>query len=157
MPEVWRVEKERATPAWHGAECALSEFPAQELRVNIMELGRILAERSARGVSKRQFAALVERVSAIEEQMRQLSQGRGIEKTTGVCGGAARIVRSRIPVWLLESLRRQGASDAVLLCSYPTIEAADLANAWSYVAANKHEIDAAIDAESRIEAEAAQD
>ncbi|OYW31276.1 MAG: hypothetical protein B7Z47_01545 [Chthoniobacter sp. 12-60-6] len=71
-----------------------------------------------------------------------------------MCGGAARIVRSRITVWMLESLRRQGATDSVLLDSYPTINAADLVNAWAYVAMNKEEIDAAIQDEERIEAEA---
>ena len=30
----------------------------------------------------------------------------GIEKTPGVCGGAACIVRTRIPVWVLENYRR---------------------------------------------------
>lgn len=65
----------------------------------------------------------------------------GIEKTAGVCGGAARIVRTRIPVWVLEQARRLGASEAGLLRCYPTLRAEDLANAWSYVRRRRTEIE----------------
>jgi len=65
----------------------------------------------------------------------------GIETTPGVCGGEARIVRTRIPVWVLEQARRLGASDAVLLRSYPTLRAEDLANAWTYVCSHRDEIE----------------
>ena len=57
----------------------------------------------------------------------------GIESRPGVCGGEACIVRTRIPVWLLEQARRLGATEADLLRSYPTLRAADLVNAWNYV------------------------
>lgn len=65
----------------------------------------------------------------------------GIEFQPGVCGGSARLVRTRLPVWLLESLRRQGATDAALLAAYPTIHAEDLANAWAYARAHRDEMD----------------
>lgn len=65
----------------------------------------------------------------------------GIEKTTGVCGGAARIVRTRIPVWVLEQARRLGTSEADILRCYPTLRAEDLANAWSYVRRRRAEIE----------------
>ncbi len=65
----------------------------------------------------------------------------GIETTPGVCGGEARIVRTRIPVWVLEQARRLGASDEVLLRSYPTLRAEDLANAWAYVRSHRDEIE----------------
>ncbi len=65
----------------------------------------------------------------------------GIEITPGVCGGEPRIVRTRIPVWLLEQARRLGARDAELLQSYPTLRAEDLANAWAYVRSHLNEID----------------
>ncbi len=61
-------------------------------------------------------------------------------KTPGVCGGAARFIRTRIPVWLLEGLRRDGASDGELLQTYPQLTANDLTQAWAYVEANKEEI-----------------
>lgn len=68
----------------------------------------------------------------------------GIEKTPGVMGGDACIRQSRIPVWLLVSLRRQGASEAYLLEDYPTLTAADLVNTWLYAEAYPEEIAAAI-------------
>ncbi len=65
----------------------------------------------------------------------------GIQSTRGVCGGAARIVRTRIPVWVLEQARRLGMSEADLLRAYPTLRAEDLANAWAYVRSHREEID----------------
>lgn len=65
----------------------------------------------------------------------------GIEKTLGVCGGSACIVRTRIPVWLLVEARNAGASEAHLLSSFPALRAEDLLNAWAYYRANKEEID----------------
>src|SRR4051794_10483187 len=65
----------------------------------------------------------------------------GISSTPGVSGGDACIVRTRIPVWLLEQLRRQGATDAELLAAYTQLRAEDLANAWAYVRVNRDEIE----------------
>lgn len=65
----------------------------------------------------------------------------GIESTPGVCGGEPCIVRTRIPVWVLEQARRLGSSEADLLRGYPTLRAEDLTNAWAYVRAHRDEID----------------
>ena len=65
----------------------------------------------------------------------------GIESTPGVSGGEPRIVRTRIPVWVLEQARRLGVTEADLLRSYPTLRAEDLAHAWAYVRAHRPEID----------------
>ncbi|HVS72881.1 MAG TPA: DUF433 domain-containing protein [Phycisphaerae bacterium] len=65
----------------------------------------------------------------------------GIESDPAVCGGDARIIRTRIPVWVLERARRGGVSERELLEDYPTLRAQDLANAWAYVEANRAEID----------------
>ncbi len=65
----------------------------------------------------------------------------GVESTTGVCGGEPCIVRTRMPVWLLEHARRLGTSEADLLRAYPTLRAEDLSNAWSYVRSHRREID----------------
>ncbi len=65
----------------------------------------------------------------------------GIESVPGVCGGEPCVVRTRIPVWLLEQARRLGSSEADLLQSYPTLRAQDLANAWNYVRSHRDEID----------------
>ena len=65
----------------------------------------------------------------------------GIDSTPDVCGGEPCITRTRIPVWLLEQMRRLGARESDILCSYPTLRAADLINAWAYVEWHKSEID----------------
>ena len=65
----------------------------------------------------------------------------GIEKTPGVVGGAACVVRTRIPVWALENYRQLGWSEARVLENYPTLRAADLVNAWAYADAHADEIE----------------
>jgi uncharacterized protein (DUF433 family) len=65
----------------------------------------------------------------------------GVEKTAGVAGGDACIVRTRIPVWALENYRRLGWSEAAILENYPTLRAADLVNAWAYADAHREEIE----------------
>lgn len=64
----------------------------------------------------------------------------GIESTPGVCGGDPAIVRTRIPVWLLERWRELGKTEAELLTMYPSLRAEDLANAWAFVRAHKSEV-----------------
>jgi uncharacterized protein (DUF433 family) len=69
----------------------------------------------------------------------------GIDSDPRVCGGAACIVRTRIPVWLLEQARRLGSTEADLLRAYPTLRAVDLANAWAFVRSCREEIDRQIE------------
>src|SRR5713101_7222556 len=68
----------------------------------------------------------------------------GIEATAAVCGGEPCIVRTRIPVWVLQQARQLGTSEDELLRSYPTLRAEDLANAWAYVRSHRLEIEAQI-------------
>lgn len=65
----------------------------------------------------------------------------GIDSTPGVFGGEPRIVRTRIPVWTLVRARQLGVSEAVLLESYPSLRAEDLANAWAYYRSHRDEIE----------------
>ena len=65
----------------------------------------------------------------------------GIESIPGVCGGVPCIVRTRIPVWVLEQYRRQESREAELLRAYPTLRAEDLVNAWAYVHVHRDEIE----------------
>jgi len=95
-----------------------------------------------------QAADLVAKMSAGEKaQLLQLVVGQlgdahpGIESRPDICGGEPCIVRTRIPVWVLEQARRLGAAEAELLRSYPTLRAADLVNAWAYVRQHREEID----------------
>lgn len=75
----------------------------------------------------------------------------GIESKADVCGGEPCIVRTRIPVWVLEQARRLGASEAEILRSYPTLRAVDLVNAWHYVSLHGAEIDRQILENERAE------
>lgn len=65
----------------------------------------------------------------------------GIAFDPDVCGGCARINRTRIPVWTLESARRQGLNESEILNAFPRLNAEDLVNAWAYIRSNKCEID----------------
>ena len=70
----------------------------------------------------------------------------GIESRPDVCGGEPCIVRTRIPVWVLEQARRLGKSEADLLQMYPALRAADLANAWAYIRSHRDDIERQITA-----------
>lgn len=70
----------------------------------------------------------------------------GIDSRPGVCGGEPCILRTRIPVWLLEQARRLGTSEQELLEAYPLLRAEDLVNAWSYVRGHRAEMDSQIEA-----------
>jgi uncharacterized protein (DUF433 family) len=94
-----------------------------------------------------QLAALskAEKAEVVERLAQEISDvWPGIEKTPGVCGGSACVVRTRIPVWVLENYRRLGWTEATILANYPTLRAADLVHAWAYVDARRQEIDEAI-------------
>lgn len=69
----------------------------------------------------------------------------GIESTPDVMSGEPRIVRTRIPVWVLVRARQLGTSEADLLHVYPSLRAEDLANAWAYYRAFKAEIDSQVE------------
>ncbi len=77
--------------------------------------------------------------TTVEELLAGL--GSGIESSSGTSGGDPRIANTRIPVWTLEQYRRLGTTEAQILAAYPTLRAADLVNAWAYVAAHRDEID----------------
>ena len=82
-----------------------------------------------------------EKAQALRVLVLDLAAWPSIEKTPGVVGGEARIVRTRIPVWVLDGYRRAGWSEAQLLENYPTLRAADLVNAWAYADAHPDEIE----------------
>ena len=67
-----------------------------------------------------------------------------IDTAPEMCGGEPRIVRTRIPVWLLVRARQLGASEADLLRSYPTLRAEDLVNAWAYYRGHRRQIETQI-------------
>ena len=67
-----------------------------------------------------------------------------IQKTSGVCGGYARVRNTRIAVWTLVSLRQQGATEQELLNNFPDLNLNDLTAVWGYYYNNKSEIDKTI-------------
>src|SRR5579864_2150810 len=68
----------------------------------------------------------------------------GIDSRPDICGGESCIVRTRIPVWLLEQALRLGTSEQGLLAAYPSLRAEDLVNAWAYARAHAAEIESQI-------------
>jgi uncharacterized protein (DUF433 family) len=92
-------------------------------------------------VSIEALSADVRRLEGEVRQLQGLLTAPLIEKTAGVVGGSARITRTRIPVWTLESCRRQGMTDAQILDSFPPLRAVDLAAAWAYATVHPGEIE----------------
>lgn len=84
----------------------------------------------------------------IEDDLRYYTPG--IEQDKEVCGGSARIVRTRIPVWLLVEAKNSGATEAQILSAFPTLRAEDIINAWAYYRIHKEEIDAEITANENV-------
>ncbi|CAG0935854.1 hypothetical protein TFLX_04705 [Thermoflexales bacterium] len=94
---------------------------------------------------EKQLLALTpgEKAQALRVLMLDLAAWPGIEKAPGIVGGEARIVRTRIPIWVLDGYRQAGWSEAQLLDNFPTLHAADLVNAWAYADVHRDEIDQA--------------
>ncbi len=67
-----------------------------------------------------------------------------IVATPGVCGGAARLIRTRIPIWVVERMRQVGVSEVDILRSFPNMRATDLVQAWAYASHHHSEIEQAI-------------
>ena len=67
-----------------------------------------------------------------------------ISKRPNFQGGDACVRDSRIPVWGLVRDRQLGATDEVILRSYPTLTPADLEAAFAYAASHMEEIEIAI-------------
>jgi uncharacterized protein (DUF433 family) len=85
-----------------------------------------------------------QKVEVLQRLISEFCGWPGIEKTPGVAGGDACIVRTRIPVWTLEGYRRLGWSEARILENFPTLRAGDLVQAWAYTAAHTEEIEQAL-------------
>lgn len=64
-----------------------------------------------------------------------------IRKTPGICGGAARIRDTRIPVWTIIAYQQQGATDSELLRNHPGLTPHDIQAALNYYERNREEID----------------
>ena len=100
--------------------------------MNVLDEAEVLLGRMTRA----------EKAQVLQAVVRDLGDAYpGIESVPGVAGGDACIVRTRIPVWLLEQARRLGSSEADLLRDYPSLRAEDLVNAWAYVRSHRAQLD----------------
>jgi uncharacterized protein (DUF433 family) len=141
----------------------LEEFTTRKMRPTNRQkaqalLGLALGETPERvsirvGITQKDLSSLVHRFT--EGGLKGVGLGRSghegsgrsqarryatIEKTPGVCGGAARVAGTRIPVWQLVEARNLGASEAQLLMDYPRLKAANLVDAWVYAEDHPDEI-----------------
>lgn len=67
---------------------------------------------------------------------------KGITKTKGVCGGAACIENTRIPVWMIvEYWTNLSVKNDTLLQIFPTITRGQLELVHLYYSANREEVD----------------
>jgi uncharacterized protein (DUF433 family) len=78
-----------------------------------------------------------------------------ITRTPGVSGGDACVRDTRIPVWTLVQLQKQGRAEADLLNDFPSLTVTDLDAVWAYYRAHPAEIDTAIAAQEDDDAGAA--
>ena len=102
-------------------------------------MSRRALEAELASLSKAEKAAVVERLA-----QKIGDTWPGIEKTPGVAGGVACVVRTRIPLWVLESYRRAGWTEAKILTNFPALRAADLVHAWAYIDSHRQDIEQAI-------------
>jgi uncharacterized protein (DUF433 family) len=65
-------------------------------------------------------------------------------KTPAVCGGDACVRGTRIMVWLLVLMKRDGLTEERIQSNYPGLTRADLAAAWEYGRLHPEEIEDAI-------------
>jgi len=72
-----------------------------------------------------------------------------VEKSPEVCGGDARIRKTRITVWGLIERRNLGLSDAEILRDLPDLKQGDLDAAWSYYEQHREEINQALRATAK--------
>ena len=64
-----------------------------------------------------------------------------IVKTAGICGGRARLAGTRIPVWGIAALVRQGLSNEQIVRRYPRITVRQVVAAKQYADRHWGEID----------------
>lgn len=91
-----------------------------------------------------------ERMQALQRLVCPDGHVPGIERTPGVCGGDACVVRTRIPVWVLVRAQQLGASDREILKDYPALGRDDLDNAWAYYAIHREDIDSQIESNELV-------
>ena len=77
-----------------------------------------------------------------------------VAKTPGVCGGRARVEGTRIRVYNVVFLHRDGASDEKIRETYPDLTPAQIHAALAYYYDNREEIDAELGEDEQFFSEA---
>ncbi len=95
-------------------------------------------------VSDELLAAVEGLAATVQREVGRRSVADPIRHTPGVCGRAACVRQTRIPVWTLIGLQKVGRDERDLLSDFPSLVAADLDAAWAYYRQHPAEIDAAI-------------
>jgi uncharacterized protein (DUF433 family) len=72
-----------------------------------------------------------------------------IKRTPDVSGGDACVRDTRIPVWTLVQLQKQGRTEDQLLTDFPSLTSADMDAVWAYYRAHTAEVDTAIARQER--------
>ena len=90
------------------------------------------------------------RQQSVEEIIDEITSqpSRHIERRPGVQGGDACIAGTRIPVWVLAAMHKQGDTVEDVLEAYPDLSAAQVHAAFSYYYDHRAEIDAVIAAQN---------
>jgi uncharacterized protein (DUF433 family) len=115
---------------------------AQHVGITMKEIAALIDHFADGGLKRVGLSRPARKVSRRSQAPRYTT----IEKTRGVCGGAARIAGTRIPVWQLIEARDLGASEAQLLADFPRVTAMNLVDAWTYADDHPDEIAADIHA-----------
>jgi uncharacterized protein (DUF433 family) len=86
----------------------------------------------------------------VEEVIKELAvqPTKYIVSRPGVQGGSPCIQGTRVPVWVLASIHKQGDTPEEILELYPNLSAAQVYAALSYYYEHRAEIDAEIDAQN---------
>ncbi len=95
-------------------------------------------------VSDELLAAVEGLAATVQRESARRRAADAIRSTPGVCGGAACVRHTRIPVWTLIGFQRLGRSETELLADYPSLAPADLDAVWVYYRDHTTEIDADI-------------
>ena len=95
------------------------------------------------------------RQRSVEETIDEIASQptRHIERRPGVQGGDPCIAGTRIPVWVLAAMHKQGDTVDDVLEAYPNLTAAQVHAAFSYYYDHRAELDAVIAAQNARHAE----
>ena len=100
-------------------------------------------------VSDELLAAVEGLAATVQREAESRLASDRIRRTPGVCGWAACVRQTRIPVWTLIGLQKLGRDERDLVGDFPSLVPADLDAAWVYYRQHPAEIDAAIAANER--------